>query len=260
MKIVSIVPARMKSGRFPGKPMAKILGMPMIGHCYLRSRLSKTVQGTYAAVCDQEVFDYVRSLGGEAIMTKDTHEMCTDRVVEATLIVEKQLGSKVDVVVNIQGDQPMVYPEMVDAVVRPLMEDPTLESASLMYPMKSDEAHDDPNRIKIVVDKNFNLLYMSREPIPSRKKWKPPVPLPRYVHVALTAFRRDFLMHFGTLPMSPLERVEAIDNLRVIENGYRMKMAVTDIETETVDVPHDIEVVERMMKGDPLLSKYRRES
>ena len=258
MKIIGIIPARMESGRFPGKPLAKILGMPMVGHCYLRSKMSGKLEEVFVATCDREIFDYVTSIGGKAIMTKDTHEMCTDRVVEATQKLEKQLGHHLEIVVNIQGDQPMVHPEMIDAVVQPLIDDPALVCATMMAKIKSFQDHDNPNRIKVVVDKDNFALYMSREPIPSRKKWKPDtIPLPMFVHVALIPFRRDFLMKFGTLPMTPLESVESVDYLRAIEHGYRIKMVLTDKETETVDTPQDLRKVEELMRTDPLVRRYR---
>jgi 3-deoxy-manno-octulosonate cytidylyltransferase (CMP-KDO synthetase) len=256
MKILGVIPARMASGRFPGKPMAKIHGVPMIGHCYFRSRMSKLLDDVYVATCDQEIYDYIKGVGGNVVMTKDTHEMCTDRVVEATEIVEKELGCRYDIVVNIQGDQPMVFPEMIDDVTQPLIADESIVCSSMMYPIKSFKEHDDPNRVKIVVDKDNFAMYMTREPIPSRKKWKESVPLPMYVHVALIPFRRDFLTLFGTFTMTPLESVESIDYLRAMENGYRIKMVLTDVETETIDTPEDLKKVQRMMEGDELVPRY----
>jgi 3-deoxy-manno-octulosonate cytidylyltransferase (CMP-KDO synthetase) len=256
IKVLGIVPARMSSGRFPGKPLAKIHGIPMIGHCYLRSKLSTALDDLYVATCDQEIFDYITSIGGKVVMTRTDHEMCTDRVVEATEKIEKELGYQVDTVVNIQGDQPMVFPEMIDHVVAPLNEDPVLLCSTMMEKMKSFKEHDDPNRIKIVVDLENYALYMSREPIPSRKKWKEPTPLPVFIHVAIIPFRRNLLMEFGSIPMSPLEKVESVDYLRIMENGHRIKMVLTDVSTETVDTPEDLKMVEELMKNDPLIKTY----
>lgn len=258
MEIVGIIPARMKSGRFPGKPLARIHGIPMIGHCYARSKMSTLLNDVHVATCDREIYDYIHSIGGKAIMTADTHEMCTDRVVEAAQRIEEQVGRHLDIVVNIQGDQPMVFPEMIDDAVRPLLNDNSIVCTTMMARMKSAEEHDDPNRIKIVVDRDNFAMYMSREPIPSRKKRKAGVPLPMYVHVAIIPFRRDFLMKFGTMPMTPLESVESVDYLRAMENGYRIKMVLTEIETETVDTPEDLKKVERMLVGDPLIPRYAR--
>ncbi len=256
MKIVGLIPARMKSGRFPGKPMKKIHGIPMIGHCYFRSKMSKVLDEVFVATCDEEIYSYIKSIGGKAIMTKDTHEMCTDRVVEATQNIEKEIGHHLNIVVNIQGDQPMVFPEMIDDVVHPLLEDKKIPCTTMMAKIRSFEEHDDPNRIKIVVDKENFAMYMSREPIPSRRKLKEGVRLPMYVHVAIIPFRRDFLMAFGNLPMTPLESVESVDYLRAMENGYRIKMVLTEIETETVDTPEDLKKAEQMMQGDPLMPGY----
>ena len=256
IRVLGVIPARMSSGRFPGKPLAKINGIPMLGHCYFRSKRSSALDALYVATCDQEIFNYVARLGGKVVMTRDDHEMCMDRVVEATQKIENDLGYKVETVVNIQGDQPMIFPEMIDHALRPLREDPTLLCSTMMEKSKSFEEHDDPNRIKIVVDKKNYALFMSRAPIPSRKKWKKPIPLPVFIHVAITSFRREFLMEFGAIPMSPLEKVESVDYLRILENGLRLKMVLTEIPTETVDTPKDLKKVEDLMKNDPLVKKY----
>lgn len=255
-KVLGIIPARMRSGRFPGKPMAKIRGIPMIGHCYLRSRQSRLLDELRVATCDREVFDYVQSIGGKAQMTKASHEMCTDRVVEATQHIESELGERFDIVVNIQGDQPMVFPEMIDEVVQALIDDQGTLCSTMMERTSSFEDHDDPNRIKIVVDKQGYAMYMSREPIPSRKKWSPKTELPIYIHVALIAFRRDFLMEFGSYGMTPLESIESVDYLRAMENGHRIKMVLTGIPTKTVDTSEDLARVEIAMQDDRLLPSY----
>jgi 3-deoxy-manno-octulosonate cytidylyltransferase (CMP-KDO synthetase) len=256
IKVLGVIPARMSSGRFPGKPLARINSIPMLGHCYLRSRLSGELDDLYVATCDQEIFDYVTQLGGNVVMTRNDHEMCMDRVVEATHKIESNLGYKVETVINIQGDQPMVFPEMIDATISPLKEDPALLCSTMMEKSKSADEHDDPNRIKIVVDKENYALYMSREPIPSRKKWKDPVPLPVFIHVAITSFRREFLEEFGVMPISPLEKVESVDYLRILENGLKLKMVLTEIPTETVDTLEDLRKVEDLMKNDQLVKTY----
>jgi len=254
MNIVGIIPARMASGRFPGKPMAKIHGIPMIGHVFFRSKMSSLLKEVYVATCDQEIFDYVMSIGGKPIMTSDKHQMCTDRVAEAALKIEEDLNERLDVVVNIQGDQPMVFPEMNDAVVKPLLEDPSLLCSTMVDEITSLEEFEDPNRVKVVVDPQGYALYFSREPIPSRKKYKGTFPM--YKHVAIIPFRRDFLIEFAQMGMTPLETIESVDYLRVIESGHKLKVVVTDRKTETVDTPEDLKNVERMMVGDPLLPKY----
>lgn len=253
--IVAILPARMASSRFQGKPLAKIWGIPMIGHVYFRTKMCKILDGVYVATPDQEIFDYVKSIGGVPIMTLPTHEMCTDRVTEAALKIEDKMKKKLDIVVNVQGDQPMVFPKMLDDVVKPLLDDESLLCASMMSQIKTFEEHDDPNKVKVIVDLNNYAMYFTREPIPSRKKCSKNIPM--YKHVALTAFRRDFLIKFTNLEMTPLETVESIDNIRALEYGYKIKMVLTDYATDTVDTPEDLERVEKMMENDPLIPMYK---
>ena len=170
MKIIGIIPARMASSRFPGKPLAKIRGIPIVGHVYFRSKLCKTLDEVYVATCDNEIVDYIESVGGKAIMTSDTHERASDRTAEAMLRIEKETGRKIDIVVMIQGDEPMLYPEMVDMAIKPMLEDSTMQVVNLMSPLKSREEHEDVNEVKVVVDLKGFALYFSREPIPSWKK------------------------------------------------------------------------------------------
>lgn len=254
-KIIGIIPARMKSSRFPGKPMAKIHGVQMIGHVYYRSRMCDRLDKLYVATPDQEIFDYIESIGGEPIMTSDSHKMCNDRVLEALLKIESQKNEKFDIIINIQGDQPMVFPRMIEDVTKPLTEDESILCATMMDKIQKVEDHDNPNKIKVVVDLNNFALYFSREPIPSRKK--APDTIPMYRHVALTALRRDFFLKMNSVEMTPLETAESIDDIRYLEYGYKVKMVLTDYETDTVDTPADLKSVEIMMADDPLIPTYR---
>ncbi len=174
MRNIGIIPARMASSRFPGKPLARIAGIPMIGHVYFRSKMSKALDEVYIATCDQEVVAYAGSIGAKAVMTKDTHERASDRTAEAMLKVEKEQG-KVDIVVMIQGDEPMIYPEMIDEAVRPLAADRSILVSNLMAPMTREE-QEDPNEVKVTFDRAGFALYFSREPIPSWKKAPKPFP------------------------------------------------------------------------------------
>ena len=246
----------MASGRFPGKPLAKIRSVSMVGHCFFRSKMSKFLDEVYVATCDQKIYDYAVSIGAKAIMTSDHHQMATDRVAEAARTVEAQTGVQPEIVVNIQGDQPMVFPEMIDAVVAPLLEDPTLECSTMVDHILSQEEFEDPNRIKVIMDLQGNALYFSREPIPSATKFSGD--FPKYKHVALTPFRWDLLMKFSELPMTPLETVESIDYNRLLEHGYRIRVVASDIKTETVDTTVDLANVDRMMADDPLLALYAK--
>ena len=254
MTIIGIIPARMASTRFPGKPLAKILGIPMIGHVYYRSKMCKVLKDVYVATCDEEIAEYICSIGGKAIITSDKHERASDRTAEAMLKIEKDIKQKIDIVVMIQGDEPMVYPEMIENAVKPILNDREIEVVNLMYPLKSKEEHEDPNEIKVVVDKNNFALYFSREPIPSRKKWSKEIPM--YKQVCIIPFRRDFLIKFNKLIPTPLEIVESVDMLRILEHGYKVKMVLSEFETYSVDTRSDLIKVEKLMKDDILVSRY----
>ncbi len=254
MRTIGVIPARMGSSRFPGKPMAPILGIPMVGHVYLRSRMSESVKEVYVATCDQEIADYVNSIGGKAVMTKDTHERCTDRVAEAVERIEEETGSSVDIVVNIQGDEPMLFPEMLDEAIAPMLTDMSIVTTNLMASMKTIKEHEDPNEVKVVVDKENYALYFSREPIPSRKKGATEVSMLK--QVCIIPFRRDFLFTFNQLETTPLEQFESVDMLRAMEHGYRVKMVPTSYNTYSVDTPEDLHFVEEQMKNDPIMNKY----
>jgi 3-deoxy-manno-octulosonate cytidylyltransferase (CMP-KDO synthetase) len=254
MRIIGIIPARMGSTRFTGKPLAKILGMPMIGHVFHRCKMSDLLDEVYVATCDNEIKQYIEGLNGVAIMTKETHDRCTDRTVEATSIIEKETGKLVDVVVMIQGDEPMITPQMLDTAVRPMINDPSIKVLNLMSKLKNREEHDDPNEVKVVVDLNGNALYFSREPIPSWKKGANQVPM--YRQVCVIPFRRDFLFKYNSLLPTPLEVVESIDMNRVLEHGYSVKMVITETESYAVDTKEDLMKVEKLMKQDLLKDQY----
>ncbi len=254
-EIVAIIPARMGSTRFPGKPMAKIHGVPMVGHVYFRTKMCSLLRETYVATCDQEIYDYILSVGGEAIMTSDTHERCSERTAEAMLKVESATGRKLDIVVMVQGDEPMVTPEMIEAAAHPMLEDPSIQVVNLMARMTTVEEFEDPNEVKVVVDLQDRALYFSREPIPSRRKGFKDVPMLK--QVCIIPFRRDYLLKFNSLPETQLERIESVDMMRVIEHGERVHMVMTDVETLSVDTPEDLERVVDLMKEDALINEYK---
>ncbi len=253
--IVAIIPARMGSTRFPGKPMANIHGIPMVGHVYFRTKMCSLLSETYVATCDQEIYDYIVSIGGKALMTADTHERCSDRTAEAMLEVESGTGRKVDIVVMVQGDEPMVTPEMIEAAVNPLLEDPSIQVVNLMARMKTVQDFEDPNEVKVVVDLYGRALYFSREPVPSRRKGVKDVPMLK--QVCIIPFRRDYLLEFNGLPETPLEKIESVDMMRVIEHGEHVHMVMTDTETMSVDTPEELEEVLDLMQEDLLLAEYR---
>ena len=254
MKIIGIIPARLASSRMPNKPLANILGMPMIGHVYFRSKMREVLNEVYVATCDQEIVDYVVSIGGKAIMTADTHERASDRTAEALLAIEKETGEKVDIVVMIQGDEPMITPDMISASIQPLLENSSLNVTNLMANMKSLEEHEDPAEVKVVVDRNNNALYFSREPIPSRKKGVVDVPMLK--QVCIIPFKRDFLLEYNSMEQTPLEIIESVDMNRLLENGIQIRMVMREEETYSVDTIADLERVREKMQDDPLLNEY----
>ena len=253
--IIGIIPGRMASTRFPGKPLAKICGIPMIGHVYLRSKLSKMLQEVYIATCDKVIADYAASIGCKAIMTSDKHERASDRAKEAMLKIEDMTGKKIDIAVMIQGDEPMLFPEMIDEVTMPLVKDDSIEVANLTAPLKAAE-EDDPNVVKAVVDIKGDALYFSRSPIPSRKKAKANVTI--YKQIAIIPFRRPALLRFNELSATPLEIIESVDMLRLLEHGYKVRMVPTRFEIYGVDIPADLAKVEALMANDRLFQKYRK--
>jgi 3-deoxy-manno-octulosonate cytidylyltransferase (CMP-KDO synthetase) len=254
VKIVGIIPARMTSTRFPGKPLAPILGMPMIGHVYFRSALCPLLQDVYVATCDDEIAAYTRSIGGRAVMTSADHERASDRVAEAMLTIEKETSSRIDIVVMIQGDEPMITPEMLEAAVSPVVVKEEGFITNLMGALEEAENPEDANEIKVVVDRQDFALYFSREPIPSRKKCDHDVTL--FKQVCVFAFPRDLLITYTRLPKTPLEQIESIDMLRLLEHGYRVKMVPIPQRTYSVDTREDLLFVEKQMANDPLVRRY----
>lgn len=256
MNIIGIIPARMDSSRFPGKPMKPILGIPMIGHCYFRSKLSHTLSEVYVATCDAVIYDYITSNGGKAVMTADTHERASDRAAEALLKIEKDTGKKVDIVVMIQGDEPMTYPTMIDEAVAPMLKDNAVKITNLVADIKTVEEFEDPNEVKVVLDKYSNAIYFSREPIPSRRKGVLNVPMKK--QVCIIPFDRDFLLEYNSMQQTPLEIIESVDMMRIIENGMTVKMVPTNFKTKAVDTQADLELVEKLMQNDSLVNEYKK--
>jgi 3-deoxy-manno-octulosonate cytidylyltransferase (CMP-KDO synthetase) len=254
MNIIGIIPARLASSRFPNKPMADILGMPMIGHCYKRSKLSDLLDDVYVATCDNEIFEYIERIGGRAVMTSGSHTRASDRTAEALLKIESMTGRKVDIVVMLQGDEPMVTPEMIQAATQPLIDSPEIKISNLYTNIHTLEEFEDPNEVKVVVNSFKFALYFSREPIPSRKKGITNVPM--YKQVCVIPFKRDFLLEYNNMEETPLEIIESVDMMRILENDMRVKMIFTDQDTYSVDTPEDLEKVVEKMKNDDYIPQY----
>ncbi len=254
--VIAVIPARLGASRFPGKPLAPILGMPMVGHCALRTAMSPRVSSTHIATCDGEIADYARSIGIDAVMTSERHERASDRVAEAVQTIEYRTGRRSDVVVMVQGDEPMVTPAMISDAVDAMLGDPKVEVANLMAPIDDPGDFEDPNEIKVVVARNGDALYFSRRPIPDDSRLGPATP--RWKQVCIIPFRRDFLFRYLELEPTALERAESIDMNRVLEYGFAVRMVPSRDRTVSVDTREDLEAVERLMAGDPLVGRYLR--
>jgi 3-deoxy-manno-octulosonate cytidylyltransferase (CMP-KDO synthetase) len=255
MKTIAVIPARMGSSRFPGKPLSKLLGRTMLEHVYKRVALSNALDATYIATCDEEIRQVAQDFGALVIMTADTHERASDRVAEAVA------GIDADLIVMVQGDEPMTHPEMIDTAVEPFRHDPLLGCVNLVRSIDNKADFYDVNTIKVVMNQQGDAIYMSRQPIPTA-----PVPVQTsqldfvhafaYKQVCIIPFRRKMLLDFAQLPPTPLEQLESVDMLRLLEHGYRVKMVKTKFNTQAVDTQADLERVSRLMEADSLLALY----
>ena len=246
MKILALIPARMGSSRFPGKPMAPILGKPMIGHVYDRVAKSPMLSMTAVATCDQEIYDYIESIGGTAVMTADTYERASDRCAEALLKLEKANNTRYDIVVMVQGDEPMTHPDMIAEAVQPMLDDATIQVTNLLGQIKDVAEFEDRNCIKVVCDLNSNAMYFSREPIPTRCKVDA---IPMGKQVCIIPFRRDYLLEYTCLAPTPLEIAESVDMMRILEHGMKVRMVPTLHDTQAVDTPADLQKVAGLMQS-----------
>ena len=253
MNIIAIIPARMGSSRFHGKPLALIQNIPMLGHCYHRTNMCKNLLKTYVATCDNEIANYMRSISGNYIMTSLDHERASDRTAEALIKAEAELNLKIDIVVMVQGDEPMIQPEMISESLKPFKYK-DVNVVNLMSKIKTLKEFNDPNEVKVVVDKFNNAIYFSREPIPTKKKGISNGPMLK--QVCVIPFRRDYLIQFNKMKETELERIESVDMMRIIEHGEKVKMVMTDMMTYSVDTLGDLEHVEKLMVNDILIHKY----
>ena len=255
MKIIGIVPARMASSRFPGKPLHPICGRPMVEHVFCRAAMFPNWDGLYLATCDSEIFDFGQSKGWPTLMTSDRHKRALDRVAEAADKCGQHLEEN-DIVVCVQGDEPMLHPDMIAASILPLHQDPNAPCTVLAMEIVDEKQFRDPNVLKIIYDKKGDVLYTSRSPVPYCKKFPPKELVPRRIY-GIFAFRWHFLKAFTTIPESPLELVESCDSNRILDNGYRQRIAPYEFHPSfSVDSPADIDTVEMNMRNDPLSGRY----
>ena len=253
MKVVSIIPARMGSSRFPGKPLADILGKTMIEHCYHRANSAARVDLTYVATCDQEIMDCVEGFGGNAVMTSSMHDRATTRSSEALEIIEKTHGCSFEIVVMVQGDEPLIAPEAISQTIQHF-ENEDVDIVNIMSPIFSESQFNDKNNIKVVIDASSNALYFSREPIPHN--WVNAKDINRFMQTGIIAFRRQSLINFNKMEESYLERLESVDMNRVLEAGMKIKMVASNTATIGVDVPEELDQVSKIMLLDSFHKTY----
>ena len=244
MKFMSIIPARYASTRFPGKPLAVLGGKTVIQRVY--EQVSSVLSDVYVATDDERIFSCVESFGGKAVMTRSDHKSGTDRIQEA---VEK-IGTDADVIINVQGDEPFIQPSQVETLMH-LFDEPSTQIGTLGKRFDSIEAIQNPNSPKIVTDIRGFALYFSRSVIPyirgvETQDWFGQYPFLK--HLGIYAYRREVLAEVTQLPQSSLEKAESLEQLRWLENGYRIRVGLTDVETVGIDTPEDLQRAEEFLK------------
>jgi 3-deoxy-manno-octulosonate cytidylyltransferase (CMP-KDO synthetase) len=242
--VLAVIPARYGSTRLPGKPLASIAGRPMIQHVVERVKLSKDVSRVLVATDDERIKKAVEGFGGEAMLTRADNRTGTDRVAEVAAHIPAEIY------INIQGDEPLMDPGTVDAVVAEMLDDESVQLATPCSAITEQKEIMDPNIVKAVQDFEGNALYFSRAPIPwVRDSGGVPVAAKHWKHIGLYGYRRDALLEFPTLPPGELERIEQLEQLRWLENGFRIRVVETDYNAVSVDVPADIQKVEQLLRG-----------
>lgn len=238
MKIIAIIPARYNSTRFPGKALVKIKGLPMIEHVYQRVAQVKSLNQVIVATDDQRIYQVVKDFGGKVVMTSVKHQSGTDRIAEVAAKID------CDLVVNVQGDEPVLAGEMIETALLPFQKEKDIVMSTLKTEITNKAEINDPNVVKVVCDKNNYALYFSRYPIPYERNKKGKY----YKHIGLYVYQRDFLLKYTKLKPSYLEKVESLEQLRVLENAYQIKVMETIHNSIGVDVEEDIVQVEEMLE------------
>jgi 3-deoxy-manno-octulosonate cytidylyltransferase (CMP-KDO synthetase) len=242
MKVAVIIPARYGSTRFKGKSLALLAGKPMIQRVYENSARAQHVTDVCVATDDKRIVDAVSGFGGRAVMTSSENRTGTDRVAEVAMAIGLSPG---DIVVNVQGDQPMVRPAHIEAVVQPFIAESDLDMTTLAYAITRPEEIHDPKDVKVTFDNNAFALYFSRATIPYDRDGD--VRFDTYKHLGIYAYTRQFLDLFRALPEGNLEKIEKLEQLRVLENGFRIKVAITAFDSPEVDLPEDIPRIEALL-------------
>ena len=242
MNIVCIIPARYHSTRLPRKALALIAGKPLIRHVYEQALKARRPQAVLVATDHPLIFDTVEDFGGKAVMTSSEHPTGTDRLAEVAAGL-----ADADVIINVQGDEPLIPPELIDQLADAFLDDPQLQMATVMTPMEEEE-YSQPGAVKVVTDLQGYALYFSRSLIPHPRVT--PLKGPVYKHIGIYAYRRDFLLHYARLTPTPLEMTESLEQLRALEHGYKIKVIKTDCRLIGVDTPEDLERVRAVIENE----------
>jgi 3-deoxy-manno-octulosonate cytidylyltransferase (CMP-KDO synthetase) len=241
-QVVVVIPSRYAATRLPGKPLVNLAGKPMVQRVYEQAKLAQTVHRVLVATDDQRIVDAVLAFGGEARMTRSDHRTGTERIAE---VAAHEAG---DVFVNVQGDEPLIDPVAVDTAVAALLEDPPAQIATVATPIRHVPDIMDPNVVKTVLDFDSNALYFSRAPIPWVRDTPQKVHVKYWKHLGLYVFQRDALLEYPTLPQGELEKIEQLEQLRWLENGWKIRVAEVEHDAVSVDAPEDVTRVEKLLQ------------
>jgi len=241
-KVIVVIPARYASTRLPGKPLVPLAGKPMVQHVYERAKRAQTVHRVIVATDDQRIMDAVTAFGGEARMTRSDHRTGTERIAEVAV---HEAG---DVFVNVQGDEPLIDPVAIDTAVGALLEEPQAQISTVATPIRHAGDIMDPNVVKTVLDFDGNALYFSRAPIPWIRDTQQKLHVKYWKHLGLYVFQREALLEYPTLPQGELEKIEQLEQLRWLENGWKIRVAEVAHDAVSVDVPEDVARVEKLMQ------------
>jgi 3-deoxy-manno-octulosonate cytidylyltransferase (CMP-KDO synthetase) len=241
-RVIVVIPSRYASTRLPGKPLVLLAGKPMVQHVYERAKQAQTVHGVIVATDDARIMDAVKAFGGEARMTRADHRTGTERIAEVAV---HEPG---DVFVNVQGDEPLIDPVAIDTAVGALLEEPQAQIATVATPIRHAGDIMDPNVVKTVLDFDGNALYFSRAPIPWIRDTQQKLHVKYWKHLGLYVFQREALLEYSTLPQGELEKIEQLEQLRWLENGWKIRVAEVVHDAVSVDVPEDVPRVEKLMQ------------
>ena len=241
-EVVVVIPARYGSTRLPGKALVQLAGKPMVQRVYERAKMAQTVKRVVVATDDQRILEAVEAIGGEARMTRSDHRTGTERIAEVAVHDPAQIF------VNVQGDEPLIDPAAIDMAVGALLEEPAAQLSTVATPIRHAADIMDPNVVKTVLDFEGNALYFSRAPIPWIRDTQQKVHVKYWKHLGLYAFQREALLEYPTLPHGELEKIEQLEQLRWLENGWRMRVAEVAHDSVSVDVPEDVVRVERLLQ------------